>query len=89
MLQKGTITLIEYFNGVTAKLKNRRVHVVSVEDDKFLLHFAVKDGFKEPRAECEHKKGADFTTIKLTEEAAHALYFALQKMFEIKYKERN
>ena len=88
MLQKGTINLIEHPNAVIAKMKNRRVRIVK-DEDNFLFEFVIKDGFNEPRAECEHKKGADFTRLKLTEEGAHALYFALMKMFEIKYKERN
>lgn len=86
---EGSINLIKYNNAVTAKMKNRRVNVISVEDDKFLLQFVIKDGFKEERVRSVHSKGADFTTIKLSEEAIHALYYALQKMLEMKYKERN
>ena len=89
MEHKGTINLIEYLNGVTARIKNRRVHITDMDNDEYCVQIVVKDGQKAPRAVCEHIKGADFTTMILKEDTAYALYYALSQMFELKYKERN
>jgi hypothetical protein len=71
------IKIIQMLNATRARLKNRRVIVIT-QKDGIVVRFKTLSSDSEPKAGHTHERGITTTDIKLTNEAAVALYLSLE-----------